>query len=300
MDTSSWAGAAGEAWASEWRRTDRSFAPVDAALVETAAALAPAHAGVRVLDIGCGAGTTAMALAARLEAPRILGLDISPAQIARAGERAAAAGYGAPPSDGAAPVARSAGEAAGTPPTGAGSCAFLVADAARWAGSESFDLVVSRHGLMFFDDPAAALAHIRSLAAPGAPLVFSCFRDAALNPWASEPRALLASAPRGPHAPGPFAFADRDRVAGLLEGAGFRDARAEPLDYAYVAGEGTDAAEDAIGFFTRIGPAAEALRTAPAETRPRVAEGIAAIVARYHRDGRVAFPAAAWIWTARA
>jgi SAM-dependent methyltransferase len=273
MKASDWAGAIGDTWAEEWPRTDRTFAPVDTALTEAVAARLAGVAAPRILDVGCGAGATSLSLAARLTDAHITGIDLSPALIDAARARAGADSR----------------------------CTFTVADAGAWAEEGDFDLVTSRHGVMFFDDPVAALAHIRTRAKPGAPLVFSCFRAPSLNPWASGLASLVPSlAPADPHAPSPFAFADEARVAGLLADAAWRDAAAVPLDFEYVAGAGDDPVGDAVGFFLRIGPTAAAIRQLDGAERQRLIDGLHAFVTAHHADGRVVFPAAAWIWSATA
>ena len=112
-----WQGKVGDTWANEWARTDRSFAELQTLLVDHIAALAPD--ATRIVDIGCGAGTTTIALAARLPLARCLGIDLSPSLIAVAKGRSAAV-----------PSTR-----------------FTVADATLW-DDPSFhpDLLVSRHG----------------------------------------------------------------------------------------------------------------------------------------------------------
>ncbi len=272
MQASDWAGTIGETWAEEWVRTDRTFAPVDDALVAAVAGRLAGVAAPRILDVGCGAGRTSLSLADALPGATITGIDLSPALVAAARDRAGAASR----------------------------CRFAVADAGRWADEDGFDLIVSRHGVMFFDDPVAALAQIRTRASSGAPLLFSCFRSPALNPWASGLARLVGGPAPDPHAPGPFAFADAERVARLLAAAGWRDAAAVPLDFAYVAGDGADPIADAVGFFRRIGPTAFALRSAEQADRDRLLAGLDTLVRAHLADGRVVFPAAAWIWSARA
>jgi SAM-dependent methyltransferase len=263
-----WEGGVGRAWAAEWQRTDRSFAPLTARLLDAIAALP----GQSIVDIGCGAGELSLALADARPEARVLGLDISAELVATATMRA----------------------------RGRANCAFAVADAAAWTPDRGVpDLYVSRHGVMFFADPVAAFAHLADIAARDAGLCFSCFRSAAENPWASGIAALLPSASQSdPHAPGPFAFADPHRMRGILERAGWGEARFEPVDFRYLAGAGADAVADALGYFAQIGPAARAMRALPEAERASFGERLRGFVADHCANGEVAFSAAAWIVTA--
>ena len=272
MDSSEWIGRVGNVWAEEWRRTDRSLEPVEAALVVAAVARLADTAEPRILDIGCGAGTTSLSLAERLPAASITGIDLSTALLDVARSRAG-------------PNSR---------------CRFEQGDASRWQGEAGFDLLVSRHGVMFFAEPVAAFAHLRSRARPGGGLAFSCFQSAALNPWASGLAELMTAPTGDPFAPGPFAFADKRHVAGILNQAGWRDATAQPLAFDYVAGAGDDPVADAVDYFRRIGPVARALRDLDEGSRARLSDGLDAFVRAHHDGDRVSFPAAAWIWSATA
>ncbi len=276
MDAREWSGPVGDVWAAEWRRTDRTFAGLAPHLNQAAiAAVAGVEAPV-IVDIGCGAGATSLALAAALPAARITGIDISPGLTATAATRAADI-----------PNLHFA----------TGPVETLL------AGYPPVDLFVSRHGVMFFADPPAAFAAIRSAAAPGGRLVFSCFRSAALNPWASEVLAAVLDGPQPAptgYVPGPFAFADPDFVTPLLERAGWRDIDAVPVDYSYSAGEGADPVADALDLFSRIGPTARALNAADPAARGAMLDRMVAVLDRYRSGDTVDFPAAAWIWSARA
>ena len=267
-----WIGPVGDVWSREWRRTDRSFAGLDPALDARIAAAAPDTG--RALDIGCGAGRTSLALAAARPGLAVTGLDLSPALVAIARQRAG----GDPLLD------------------------FHVADATRPPGDRRFDLLCSRHGVMFFDDPETAFARLHAAVVPGAALVFSCFRSARENAWASTLSAAVGVAPPAlqGYAPGPFAFADPAFVGPLLARAGWRDATAEPVDYDYIAGEGDDPIADALSFFQRIGPSAPAFRGLVGPEREAIAARLATALAPYRHGSRVTLPAAAWIWTARA
>ncbi|MGL4312895.1 MAG: class I SAM-dependent methyltransferase, partial [Sphingomonas sp.] len=194
MDTIEWTGPVGDAWASEWHRTDRSFSGLDPALNRHLLDHLPERAD-RIVDIGCGAGSTAIAIAQARPQTRVIGIDLSAALL---------------------DVARSRGNAVANLDFRHGSAERAVAELAPVDG------YISRHGVMFFGDPVAAFTALRASAAPGAPLLFSCFRSIASNPWASE----LAAASSGGAAPvtdstdpGPFAFADAEYVERILTAA---------------------------------------------------------------------------------
>lgn len=269
-----WSGPVGDAWAQEWRRTDLSFSGLAPHL--DAAILAAAPESGCALDIGCGAGTTSLALAPQRPGLSITGLDVSAELVALANDRAT----GHPNLDFA--------------------TADLNADAAI-APDGSIDLIFSRHGVMFFDDPAAAFARLHAAARPGASLVFSCFRAPALNPWASALVADLTGATGSPpsgYAPGPFGFADPAVPTRVLADAGWHAADHEPVDFLYIAGQGDDPVAEAVAFFRRIGPVAAAINAAadPAALLDR----LATLLDRYTTGDIVAFSAAAWIWRAKA
>ena len=264
-----WREQVGRSWADNYRLTDRAFAGLTERLLGR---IGGCDDG-RALDIGCGAGEISLALARGNPGAKVIGVDVSPHLVAAANQR---------------------GEALDN-------VSFVEADAAHWK-PQGFapDVLVSRHGVMFFDVPVMAFANLRAIAAGEARMVFSCFRAARLNPWASELASILDVPPPGEStAPGPFAFADTGHVHGILDNAGWRDVEFEPVDFAYVTGMGEDPVGDAFQLFQRIGPAAPVLRALEGEARVR-AEGWVRGWLEEHRSGDlVAFPAAAWIVTAR-
>lgn len=264
-----WIGRVGANWAREWARTDRSFAALTDRLVEHVVG----HAPRTILDIGCGAGELTLRVAARLPEAQICAIDLSADLIAAACQRTEARG----------------------------NIRFEVADAGRWrTPTFNAELLMSRHGVMFFDDPVSAFQNLHDASAPGAHMVFSCFRDRSANLWATEIAALLPPEPDAdPFAPGPFAFADRARVTNILAQAGWTADDFEPVDWPYVAGGGIDPVADAVDFFTKIGPAAATIAEADGDARVRVMDGLRALAERQCDGALVTFPAAAWIVTAR-
>lgn len=264
-----WFGRVGEVWAAEWQRTDHTFA--DLATHLDAAILAAAPDGsFTALDIGCGAGTTALALARARPDATVVGVDLSAELLA---------------------VARQRG--AGFP-----NLRFIHGDVTETAGQVRPDLLLSRHGVMFFLDPHAAFAALHDAAAPDARLVFSCFAAVEDNPWAT----LVTDAPSRStgYVPGPFAFADAATTGSFLLSAGWRDASARRTGFHYRAGEGIDPVGAAMDLFTRIGPAASLLRDAAPADRPAIEARLRDRLTARRSGDTVDFPAAAWLWSAHA
>jgi SAM-dependent methyltransferase len=264
-----WAEQTGQTWAREWLRTDRSFRALTEILVDRILAKGAAHS---ILDIGCGAGELSIRLAAAKPGARVLGLDISDDLIAVAKSRC--------PDD--------------------TRLTFTTADAAIWRDPMfTPDLLVSRHGVMFFDEPVAAFANLADTAFPRARLVFSCFRDRSENGWASDLASLLPPMPPAePHAPGPFGFADPDHVHRVLSAAGWSNVRAESVDFAYVAGSGVDPVGDAVDYFQSIGPASRAIAALDDSDKTQVLNDLRNLAKTRLVKNEVRFPAAAWIVTA--
>ena len=269
-----WNGEGGARWVARQAHTDVMLAPVADALIAHAAP----RPDDRVLDIGCGCGVTTLLLAAAVPRGHVTGLDVSAPMLA---------------------VAEARGD---RPPN----VAWLLADAATHGfGRGAFDLLVSRFGVMFFGDPIAAFANLRGAAGPGGRLVFACWRPLRENGWMEVPlRAAEACVPPlpppEPHAPGPFAFADPDRVAAILTGAGWAKPEFTRLDVALdiAAGKGLEAAVEQA---THVGGAARLLTNAAHAAQAAARDAIrAALAAHATRDGRVLLPGAVWLVTSRA
>ena len=271
MDRSEWQGQAGETWATEWRRTDRSFSAVTEKLLSRTRGLS----FNQVLDVGCGAGELSLAMARGRPDVRVIGVDVSPALVT---------------------AARRRGE-------NHANLSFELADAAQWAPPEGFaaQLVISRHGVMFFDDPPAAFANLAAGADSGAHLLFSCFRSPAENPFFTDVARLLPDQPPAPpaDAPGPFGFARRERIEQVLSEGGWESIAIDPFDFAMVVGAGENPVEDALSYFTAIGPAAVAARTLEPVAREAFFDRVRQLARANTRDRIVALAAAGWIVSAR-
>ena len=273
---SDWQGATGDGWAANAGHYETMLAGVGAALLNHAG-FAP---GERVVEIGCGSGRFAQRVAAAVvPGGTVLGLDISPAlaQLARQG----------------------AAEA------GASNLEILVADAqtAPPPGAP-FDRLVSRFGVMFFADPAAAMANLHAMLAPGGRLDVAVWAGIEGNPWAGAvmavARAHLGLPPRDPRAPGPFAFSDEAYLRALLAGAGFGAVRFTPWrGTVRFGGPGVSAAE-AASLAVAGGTLAQPIQAAGAAVKAALLADLAARMQPYLTDAGVLIPASVHLVTASA
>ena len=273
-----WNGLTGETWASNQASVDSNFAPLTAALL-AAAAPAPGEAAI---DVGCGCGETTLAVARAAGASgRVVGVDVSAPMQGLARKRAEALTAEAAPVE------------------------WVLHDAATHPfRAHEFDLLISRFGVMFFADPAAAFGNLRRAMKPGGRLAMLCWRTPPENPWFQVPRAAVLPLvpppePVPPDAPGPFAFADPERVIRILAEAGFAAPHAAAVDADLVVASGPGALEQATGFCTRIGPVAALLREATEATRMAARAAMSETLRAHLHGDRIALAAACWLYTAR-
>ena len=265
-----WNEGAGPTWAAMNGPLDRQLEPLGRAAM-AALALQP---GEHVLDIGCGAGTTTLELAAAVTpGGSALGLDISATLLEVANRRS----------------------------VGVAGVSFLQADAQTHAfAPDSADALFSRFGVMFFADPPTAFANLRRALKPGGRLAFVCWRKPEENPLMTLPMAAALAhvpppPPPEPGAPGPFAFADPERVRGILGDAGFRDIALTPHDEAVGGGDLDTSLELAL----KVGPLGGLLREHP-DKRDAVIGSVRAALAPFEGPDGVKLASATWIVTARA
>jgi SAM-dependent methyltransferase len=265
-----WNGSAGRAWADGQVLLDRLYQPFEDRLVEAL----PAGQGGVVLDVGCGAGATTLAALRRLgPGARALGVDISEPLVAAASARAAREGL----------------------------AATFVRDDAQSHPFEpgQADYVQSRFGVMFFADPPAAFANIRRAAKPGGRLRVIAWRSAAENAFmvtaerAAAP--FLDLPPRKADGPGQFAFADRDRVQGMLDASGWTGTTIAPIDVPCAM-----STADFETYVGTLGPVGLALREKDDRTREQVLPVVRAAFAPFVDGAQVRFTGACWLIEARA
>lgn len=268
-----WNGPAGEKWVREADRLDRMLAPFAEAVIAQVK-LVP---GQKVLDIGCGAGALSLGMEAAAVNVSITGVDVSGPLVFLARSRAQSVS------------ARSS---------------FVAADAATWQPPEPVDTVVSRFGVMFFDDPARAFRNLRMATKPGGQLSFACWRALAENDWAMMPllcaMPFLEEAPDRPEpgAPGPFAFGDAAYVTEILARAGWREIAVTPWD-GEISLPGADPVETAA-FMMEIGPLPRLIREQALDEVAIMGAVEAELRKKAGADGRTRLKAAAWIVGARA
>jgi SAM-dependent methyltransferase len=274
-EIATWNGAIGERWALFQEALDAQLL-VFRDKVLTAAALPE---GARVLDVGCGCGDLTLA-AARAVGPagQVVGLDVSRPMLARARSRAAHLA----------------------------NVSFVEHDATTFSPDTPFDAVISRFGVMFFEDPAAAFANLRRATRPSGALTFVCWQALAKNAWAAVPlsavlRVLPPPAPAPPRAPGPFALAEPAYVEDVLTRAGWREVTVTPALQPFALGA---TLEEAVLSASRMGPAARALREADEATHARALAALRETLAPFAVAAPPASPfaldSAVWLTAARA
>ena len=265
-----WDGNEGNHWAAHADRYDTAMAGYHGALL-TAAAI---RDGETVLDIGCGCGQSTVDAARHAGSGRVVGVDLSSPMLRLAAARARDAGVE--------------------------NVAFEQIDAqVHPFERETFDVVISRFGAMFFSDLGAALGNIGRAVKPGGRLVFVAWTSLDRNEWLGAVRTALASgrdlpAPQ-PGMPGPFGLGDPAQTRSWLEDAGFVAVDLAEVCAPFVLGTDTD---DAHGFMCQTGPVVGLTETLDEPTRAAALEALRVIVGEHAGPDGVVFGSSAWLITA--
>lgn len=271
-----WDGEEGARWAENIDRYVASSRRYTARLLEAAAIAVPE----RVLDVGCGGGESTVRAARAAAAGSALGVDLSSAMLERARERATARAVT--------------------------NVRFEQADVQTHSFEPaSFDMAMSQFGVMFFDDPAAAFANVRSALVSGGRIAFLAWRAVSENAWITATMSALAplmpppqpgAAPPDPTAPGPFSMADEAHVRGVLENAGFAEVALQRVDEQMNFGADVD---DAVEFMKGSGMASALLRNASPDAARGAIDALRGTLAPYVTADGVWIGGGAWLVTAR-
>jgi SAM-dependent methyltransferase len=263
-----WDGREGDHWVQHADRYDALSQRITPHLMEAAAV----GAGDRVLDVGCGCGVTTRAAARAATAGSVLGVDLSAAMLQEADRRARAEGLA--------------------------NVRFEQGDVQVHTFSPAtFDLAMSRFGVMFFEDPVAAFANIGSAIRPGGRFVFLCWQDLPLNDWIMVPAsAALSYVPfpdLGPEgAPGPFSLADADRTQRILTEAGFEGIEINEVTEQVFLGEN---AADATEFLQGTGMARLLFVGADADTERKAIDAVRGVLETHKQPEGIWLGSAAWL-----
>jgi SAM-dependent methyltransferase len=274
--TEFWNSESGQRWVSHQEALDQRLARLTEALMERAGI----RPGEAVIDVGCGAGTTTLQLAAAVGAHgSVLGIDISEPLLAAARRHVLQGGFA--------------------------NVRLVQADAQTHRFERAcHDRVVSRFGVMFFDDPVGAFANLASALRPGGRLAFVSWGPLEANPWFVLP--LEVGVPRlgppesqPPRAPGPLALSEPDYIDEILTGAGYVQVRIERFATHL---SGTRSTQDEAELMSLFGPLSRLLRERGADeaTRTALVADLAERLAPYMTPDGVRLPAAVHLVTATA
>lgn len=259
-------------WVDHQRRYDEMLEPFGAALLD-AASIGPSE---RVLDVGCGNGATTRAAARTAAHGSALGIDLSEAMLERARELAHEQGVK--------------------------NVAFEASDAQTRAFDPEFDCAISRFGVMFFDNPVAAFANIRSGLRDGGRVAFVVWQAMLANEWMVVPGAAMLAyvelPTSEPGAPGPYALADADRVRAIFDDAGFTDLSIDPFESPMLVG-GRGTLDEAVAFMRNTGMAHAMLDDKLPEIQQQAIAAVREAMEPHTTDDGVQLRGAAWLVTAR-
>jgi SAM-dependent methyltransferase len=269
-----WNSPSGQRWITWQEALDQRFAP----LTELLMARAAVRAGECAIDVGCGTGTTTLQLAAAVGAHgSVLGIDISEPLLAAARRRCLHGGQA--------------------------NVRLIRADAQTHRFERGcHDVVVSRFGVMFFDDPISAFRNLAGALRPRGRVAFVSWGPLEANPWFTLPlqvgiERLGPPEPQPPRAPGPLALSEPDYVDEVLSAAGFAAVR---IDQVNTLLPGARSTRDEAELMSLFGPLARLVRERGADeaTRLALADELAHRLAPYATADGVRLPAAVHLVTA--
>lgn len=177
---------------------------------------------------------------------------------------------------------------------------FVQGDAQLHAfDAEGFDAVISRYGMTFFTDPAAAFANLHRALCPGGRLAFICAAEAEANQWLEAMASMETIVPLGGFgkagAPGMFSLTDPGRIRTLVTAGGFTDVDVQRVE---VPGKWGADAEDAAAFLLESGPGRDLLSQVTPQRQTVARRMLTDALGRYEADGAVWLRSSSWLVTA--
>lgn len=265
-----WNGESGRRWVLDPDRRDEFAAPVGDALL----AAARLRAREVVLDVGCGCGATTLAAAEAVgPSGAAHGIDLSEPMLAVARDRQREAGVT--------------------------NVTFTLADAQTHRLEPVHDVVISRFGTMFFDDPVAAFLNIATSLRPGGRLCIATWRPLLANAWLTIPGAELLRYGSFPDTssggPGMFAQSEPSVVAAMLGAAGYENITVQPVDVTLRLG---DNPRDATEHLAEMGTGRAVLATIAETDRGEALAAVTAVLADHTRPDGVWLPGGILLTTA--
>ncbi len=271
-----WAGKSGDRWLANINGFEEMIKPIGDALIKQA----EFSQGEHIIDIGCGAGATSLAIAQEIGlSGSVTGLDISPALVNEATKRAKKLKLE--------------------------NIRFLLADAAvATLPAGPVDCVFSRFGIMFFSDPYVAFTHIHGFLKPSGRLSMACWSSIQENPWMFEIVSVLAThfplPIPVPRAPGAFAFAEPNYVKEILQTAGFQDITVSPWQHNLLIGGSNPSPESTAEFLLKATSLGQIPEDLPDTVKTAIHSELSDRLRAYETKDGVQMPSSVWFVEAKA
>ena len=262
LAASDWAASRGEKWRDHVAEFEAMLAPVDEPLIQALKLDTPC----RIAEIGCGGGgTTLKLLRAAPDGSIVHGFDISPALVEFARQRK---------------------------PAGTEALSFEVADMAITPPPAGpYQRLVSRFGIMFFENPQSSFTNLAAWLEPGGRFAFAVWGSLEENVWMTTVREAVAEViqipPADPQGPGPFRYANASDLLALLDRAGFGKSEVTNWTGELTYGGNLSPAEAAAFALDSLGNFAELLANAGHDARDRAHQSLTRGFAPFYKEGAV-------------
>ena len=221
----------------------------------------------RILDVGCGGGSTTLLLAEA--GADIRGIDISKKMISSAKNRS----------------------------KNISNISFETGDAADISLIPVYSKIFSRFGVMFFSNPVGAFSNLKKGLRPGGSITFICWQALEKNRWINfAAETLLPFQPKNlpkpdPRSPGGFAFGEKAYIEEILRESGYANIRVNPLETEFNLGKSV---EEVMNFNENVGPLSGLLETLDEKNSARATQALRDKVEDLMDNDGLFFSAAAW------